>query len=115
MLPHFWPEKYRSGVSNIKDAIESGLASAGADMANSSVFLPKKYLQLPGVPARMDIAAVPCDAPKFVVKFTQQEIMDSAAGIEREDVREKISRYALAYAQYRNSPERSARLLSSFK
>lgn len=115
MLPHFWPEKYRSGVSNIKIAIEDGLASAGADMTNSSVFLPKKYLQLPGVPARMDFAAVPCNAPKFVVKFTQQEILDCAAGVKRADVREKISRYAVAYAQYRSSPERSARLLSAFK
>jgi hypothetical protein len=114
MPTHFWHVQYRAGLAHIKAAIEDGLALAGANMVASSVFLPKKYLQS-GLPAWMGIAAVPCDAPKFVVKFTRQEIIDCAAGVTGDDVREKISSYALAYTGYRTDPHRSVRPLSTTK
>ena len=113
MLPLSWPADYRRGLSHIKVAIEAGLAEAGAKISSSSVFLAKKRFHESAMPPSMEIAAVPFDAPRIMVEFTQQEILHCCAGVKRKDIREKIRRYPVAYSKFRNSPERSARLFSS--
>lgn len=111
-MSQYWPEDYRKGLANIKVAIEVALASAGASMSSSSVFLPRRKFQSSSVPRSMDIAAVPFDAPKILVEFTQQEILDCREGVKRADVREKIRRYSVSYARYREGPERVLRAFS---
>jgi hypothetical protein len=104
-----WPANYRRGLASIKAAIEAALARAGADISASSVFLSGRRFHGLEMPLILEIAAVPYDAPRILVRFTRGEILDSCSGVSREDVKEKIRQYPASYSRYRNNPERSLR------
>lgn len=105
-------EQYGLGFSHIKRAIEDCLDRAGARMATNSVFVPKGRYGYAGCQTITSIAAVPLDAPKFTVEFTQQEIVDCWESVSSGNVSHKIALYSKAYARFRNSPERNVRSLS---
>lgn len=108
MSPAF-NDQYQLGLSFLKKAIEWELFQAGANMTSDSVFSAKFQRNYSGVPANTSIAAVPLDAPKTVVEFTQEEVLDCSEGVNRVDIREKIRLYSSAYAKFRSSPERTVR------
>ena len=103
------PDNFALGLKQLKIAIESRLVAAGANMAVNSVFMATGDGLDRDICALVSIAAVPCDAPKMVVQFTRQEILDCADGVNRGDVRDKINLYWSAYKHFRESPERAWR------
>ena len=102
-------DAYYLGLLHIKMAIEDVLRQAGAKVGSRCISHPR--LPRPGIapPDRLKIAAVPDDAPRITVDFTRGEIAGSAQGVDREEVREKVRRYAAAYESFRSSPDRSVR------